>query len=55
MVSLFELEIALTLVISETNLDVPATLVLMDLKNFEVPPNGENLRENVKVILTEVA
>lgn len=52
--ALYELGTTLPFTITETNLEVSQTDVLMDITDREYPDTGGRYRENLKLILTEV-
>lgn len=52
--SQFELGSALTFQCTDTNMPIGPTTVLMDIQGRDYPPSGEELREDMQIILTEV-
>ena len=54
LLSLFTLEQVLVFEVTETNLAISATDVLMDMPEREYPRSGGLYRQDMKVILTEV-
>ena len=52
--SLFQLNSVLSFTVSETNMPIGPTDVLMDIKGREYPPSGKDYMENLSIILTEV-
>ena len=49
----YELDSVRTFTVTETNLSISATDVLVDIKNREYPPSGVLYRENLTLVLTE--
>ena len=52
--SQYELEVPLDFVVTETNLSIASTSVLMDVSGFEFPQTGEEYREHMVITLTEI-
>jgi len=52
--SLYEQMTSLSFVVTETNLPIAATDVLMDVSNRSLPDSGELYLENMTITLTEV-
>ena len=50
----YELDRVRTFIVTETNLSIAATDVLINVKGREYPPSGVLYRENLILILTEV-
>ena len=54
LLSLYDLDTVLTFTITETNLSIGPTDVLMDISPREYPQSGDQVRENIVITLTEV-
>lgn len=52
--AIYELEEVVQFIVSETNLTIGPTDVLIDIRGLEYPPSAEQYRENMTLILTEV-
>lgn len=52
--SQYELGTVLPFTVTETNLSIPQTDVLMDIGGLEFLPSGEQMRESIIITLTEV-
>lgn len=52
--SLYNRQTSLIFTVNETNLSISDTEVLMDIQAREYPPSGEQYRENLQIILTEI-
>lgn len=50
----YVLEIVLPFSVTDTNLSIAETDVLMDVSGLEFPPSAEEYRENITITLTEV-
>lgn len=50
----FELNTVRTFTVTDTNLNIPATDVLIDISTREYPKSGALYRENLDLVLTEV-
>lgn len=52
--SQYELNTVLPFTVTDTEVDIAETNVLMDISNREYPPSGNEYRENLTIVLTEV-